>query len=490
MNPASLDLRSIAKSLPTLFVLAVMATGWFVVHRINERGQATHEAEGAGEDPISDTLTLSIGKLEAARFESVPAQSHPIQHVHTVPGRIRYDEAKHIDVKAPMDGILTEVFVTPGQQVETGHLLAVLRSPEIGQARAEILKRQQQCEIARLLLQRETTLAKNVELLMSMLEEGKSMESIEASFKDRDLGNYRQEILSTYSKMRLSSELLARIEPLANSGSVAGRVFRERESERQVFETAFRTARDQAMFSANQSKLKAEAELAEADRQCNLAWQAVESLVGYKEDRQTADLSTEDALSRLEVRAPMTGSVESRNFANNERVARGNSLMVLANTDSLYVSASIREGDWSAVALQPGTILSVAVPALQDRVFPASIRYVGREVQADTNSIPLVAVIQNDERLLRPGMFVRVTVPIGPPRQALAIKPESVMQHENKSFVFVDKANGNFQRIDVSIGQASEEWVEVTQGLSPGQLVVTNGAFLLKSELLLRGGVE
>jgi cobalt-zinc-cadmium efflux system membrane fusion protein len=166
---------------------------------------------------------------------------------------------------------------------------------------------------------------------------------------------------------------------------------------------------------------------------------------------------------------------------------RGDSLIVLANTDSLYVAASIRENDWSAVSLKPGTKLSVAVPALNDRIFEASVRYVGREVQSETNSIPVVATISNEEGLLRPGMFVRVTIPIGAPRQALSVKSESVIQHDNQQFVFVDLTGGRFKRVDVSTGQASEEWIEVTKGLSVGQPVVTHGAFLLKSELLLKG---
>jgi membrane fusion protein, heavy metal efflux system len=484
-------IASLAKAAPTLFVLAVMACGWLIVHRINEGTNDSHDVSTDADGPMdSDTLTLPSGKLEAARFETVPVQTQPLQHVHTVPGRIRYDESKHMEVKAPMDGILSELLVLPGQLVESGQLLAVLRSPEIGLARAEILKRQQQREIATQVLQRETALSKNLEMLTAMLDEGKSIEAIEAAFNDRALGSYRQEILSAYSKMRLASELLAKIQPLANLGSVAGRVLRERESDRQVSETTFRTARDQAIFTAGQSKLKAEGELADFDRQLNLAWQSVESLVGYEEDREHVNLSSQDALSRLEIRAPMAGTVESRGFAINERVTRGSSLIVLADTNSLYVAASIRDSDWSAVALQPGTLLSVVVPALKDQVFEASIRYVGREVQSDTNSIPLVAVIQNSKGILRPGMFVRVAVPIGPPRQALSVKPESVVQHENQQFVFIEVPGGSFKRVGVSTGQLSEEWVEVTQGLSQGQLVVTNGAFLLKSELLLKGESE
>ena len=252
-------LASFANASPTLFALSVMACGWLIVHRINAGTKDAHDVSTDADNTANfETLTLPSGKLEAARLETVPVQTQPLQHVHTVPGRIRYDESKHMDVKAPMDGILSELLVVPGQLVDSGQLLAVLRSAEIGLARAEILKRQQQREIATQVLQRETALSKNLEQLNSMLDEGKSIEAIEAALSDQALGSYRQEILSAYSKMRLASELLAKIQPLANLGSVAGRVLRERESDRQVSETTYRTARDQAVFTAGQSKLKAE----------------------------------------------------------------------------------------------------------------------------------------------------------------------------------------------------------------------------------------
>lgn len=501
LKPESGLLATIAKAGPTLFVLAVMGGGWLAVHQIDTGGQSEDEEVAVEEVAISDSLTLPEGKVKAAKFETVPAQMQAVEHVHTIPGRIRYDETKHVDVKAPMDGILAEVLVTPGEHVQSGQLLAVLRSPEIGQARAEVLKRQTEREIAQQMLKREMTLAKNLEQMSSMLDQRQSVDAIDGAFRNRALGSYRQDILSAYAKMQLASELLSKIEPLANSGSVSGRTVRERQAERQMAETEFRTARDQATFAANRAKLNAEAKVAESERQLNLARQSVESLLGYAEnsvaersavgkpgsDRGAIGHTNEEALSRLEIRAPFAGSVESRGFANNERVTRGESLIVLANTESLYVAASIRESDWSAVSLEQGTPVSVLVPALDNRVFEARIRYFGREVQADTNSVPLVATIENTEGLLRPGMFVRVTIPIGKAREALSVKPESVVQHENQSFVFVDESGGTFKRVDVSTGQASDEWVEVTKGLHPGQLVVTHGAFLLKSELLLQG---
>ena len=108
-----------------------------------------------------------------------------------------------------MDGILAEVLVSTGQHVESGQLLAVLRSPEIGQARAEILKRQKEREIAQQVLQREMTLAKNLQEMSAMLDQGQSVDTIENAFRDRAMGSYRQDILSAYAQVQLSAELLA-----------------------------------------------------------------------------------------------------------------------------------------------------------------------------------------------------------------------------------------------------------------------------------------
>ncbi len=483
-------IQRILSGLPTILVLSTMVAGWMLMHHVNSQSATTAEIAEIAESEApaaSDTLKMTEGKLKAGSFESLPAQPKDIQQVRTVPGRLRYDQTKLVNVKAPMDGILSELLVVPGDHVARGDLMGIVNSPEIGQARANILKCQKELGLAQQILQREQLLEKNLKQLLVMLDQGQTSNQIASAISDLALGAYRQDILSAYSKMRLAEELIAKVQPLVDEGAIAGRIVREREAERQLAETSFRTARDQADFAVEQSKLKAEADVSEAERQLNLAWQSLETLLGYKENKDTVNLSNEESLSRLEVRAPFEGSVESRGFANNERVMRGDSIVTLANTDSLSVEANIRESEWSAVGIDAGTQISVMVPALGDREFSATVRYFGREVQADTNSIPLVARIDNSEGLLRPGMFVRVAIPIGEPRQALSIKPESILQHENQEFVFVDLSGGEFKKVNVTTGQASDDWVEVTKGLSPGQLVVTHGTFLLKSELLLQG---
>ena len=475
--------------MPTVFVIGLMALAWWTVHTLGKPGTVEDDG-GPAEFSQPGTIVLPAGKLASGNFESAEATTHRVQHMHTVPGRIRYDDTKHIAVKAPLSGMIMEMKVTPGQTVEKSQLLAIVRSPEIGQARGEVLMRRKERGIAQQNLEREVLISQNLEKLTAMLYQETPIAKIEDDFADRPLGPYRQSILEAYAKMKLAGELLASVQPLASSGAISLRAVKERQGERQVAETSFRAARDTAEFGSRMAKLKAEADLAEADRQVELAWQGIESLLGYAIEKDDAATEDNAALSSLDVRAPFAGTIESRHFATGERVAQGEPMLTIANTDTLYVAASIRENDWPAVTLPPGTVVTVTIPALENQTMDATIKYIGREVLVDTNAVPLVATIANDNRLLRPGMFVRVALPIGEARETLAIKPEAVVQHENHQFVFVDLSGGKFKRVDVSTGEATKDWIEVTGGLSSGQRVVTHGAFLLKSELLLQGEVE
>ena len=479
----------VVKCIPTLLVIGILGLGWFAVHEINsESSPKETEISCAASNIDSGIVRLPVGKLETGQFHCVPVEEQLIQHRHDVPGRIQYDESRHIAVKAAMDGVLSELLVKPGDRIENRQLLAVIKSPEIGQARSEVLRRQQQLQIVQQKLTRERELSKNLYDFFDQLDQGKTGSEIDELFVNRSLGNFRQELLSAYSQLSLARSLIEKGKGLGDTGAISGRIVRERESELAMATAAFRTIRDQSAFASKQAKLQAEADVADAQRQSDIAQQTLESLLGYPDNANMVEST--DALSRLEIHAPFAGTVESRLSSQGERISKNDSLIVLADTGSLYVAADIREADWTAVAVTPGTQLTVTVPALENRELCASVHYIGREVMADTNAIPIIALIDNAAEWLRPGMFVRVSIPVGKPSKSLAVKPSSIVQHDERQFVFVKIGEGTFKRVDIVTGLTSNEWIEVTEGLSLGELVVDQGAFLLKSELLLEGESE
>src|SRR6185436_6662462 len=133
----------------------------------------------------------------------------------------------------------------------------------------------------------------------------------------------------------------------------------------------------------------------------------------------------------------------------------------------------------------PHSPITVRVPALNNQELSARVRFVGAQVAENTRSVPLVADLPNTAGHLKPGMFVWVDVALGPPREALVVPARSIMWHENQPFVFIPSGDGVFRRVDVRVGIASGDRVEITAGLKVGDTIVDRGAFFLKSELLL-----
>ena len=94
---------------------------------------------------------------------------------------------------------------------------------------------------------------------------------------------------------------------------------------------------------------------------------------------------------------------------------------------------------------------------------------------------------QNAEGLFRPGQFVTATLVGDPARttaEVLAVPRKAVQTLEGKPLVFVAEPDGTFRKRSVELGMSGGGQVEIRSGLAPGERVATDGAFLLKSELL------
>lgn len=483
-------LSTIVKIVPSVLVIGALGAAWLAVHHMNttdeEHGEATDDH--ATEEVVADVLTLPPGKVSSAQLVIAPVSTEMIQHSHIVPGRIIYDPTKHIEVRSPIDGVLRSVEVNPGDQVTKGQLLATVTSPEIGKARAELLRCEAEGKLVAAQTERTKQIADNLQHYANLLAEDAEPEKIEAELKDRSLGNFGKTLQPAHSKLKLSRDLLSNIQPLSETGAISGKTFRERESQFEVARAEFQATLDQAIFDAQQSQRQADADLADAQRQVEIARDQLRSLLG--DDQAAALEKSGENISELRVIATMDGTIEARHFAANERVYRADSLFTLADTSSLYVDANIRENDWPAVRIKPGTEVRITLPALVGQTFHAHVKYVGREVAPETNSVPVVASLSNPEGLLRPGMFARVTLPISDPKRSLAVSAESIVHHDDREFVFVQIGEYEFQCVEVETGLHSEEWVEIRGGLEGNEKVVQKGAFLLKSEWLLEGEAE
>lgn len=483
-------------------VVAVAGGGWYlwsirppaavVVATESSDESATQSAATAAEAQELREVQLTPEKVAAAGFAMATAVTQPLQHEHLVPGRVQYDDRRHIVVHSATPGIVVRLLVRPGQQVQHGEVLLEVNSPEVGDARADVLQRTSELQVAAESSKWARETCEGLAALSQAIRERASIDGIRRQFRSVVLGKSREVLLSTYSELLLAELQLQTAEENAKAGVIPGRLVIEKRQACDQLEETLTSQMEERAFEARQLQLQTESRQQDAERRLRIARQHVRTLLGTADEQTPMNEGNdaESALSIIQLRAPFAGTVEQLSVSSTERVESGAPLLTLADTSTLWVAADLRQREWRALQLQPGDKVRV-IPSLEGmEPREAVIHFAGREVDPATNAVPLVSVIENADGRLRPGMFVRVAIPVAEPRTTLTVPESSLMEHDRRPFVFVPKGADSYERVDVQPGLRTDGLVEIVQGLREGDRVVAEGAFFLKSELLLQGETE
>lgn len=429
-----------------------------------------------------DVVTLSSAKLDAADLTIDVAERRSLQATRTVAGLLNYDPSRQLAVTTPVSGIVKQVLVDPGQAIEGGAPLAILTSSEIGVARDEIIKREADLDIARREESRAEAIAKNVEELVNLLDRRRPMAEIEKAMSNKVIGDHREKLLGSYSRLIVTEAAAVNTASL-QEGVLSARSLQERKSAHETAAALFQTAAETARFDAAQQQRKAAAAADQADRLLHVSRDRLTAFLGEAGAAKERDSS--QGLNDFVLPAPRSGRIDQRHVATGQRFEAGQPLFTLADTSVLWLSAEIHERDWSQLTVQVGEAITARVPALGEKSIVGKLRFVGAQVQADTRAVPLVAEVENPAGRLKPGMFAWIDVPISKTHEALAVPASAIVRQERETFVFVPQGEHEFRRMDVKLGVETRDYVEIQRGLKAGDRVVSQGAFYLKSELLL-----
>ncbi len=189
----------------------------------------------------------------------------------------------------------------------------------------------------------------------------------------------------------------------------------------------------------------------------------------------------------MPVRAPFAGMVLERSLNLGALVSPGQQNLLLADTSHLWVMTNVYERELAAILNQRarGKVpAEVIVPAFANRIFPGHVEAVGGTLDEATRTAKARVVVANPDGVLRPGMFAQVRLLLDTGQTALAVPAEAVLEDEDRPFVFIRRDSDYFVRRPVSTGRSSGGWVEISRGLNGGEIVVTRGAFLFKSDIL------
>src|SRR5258708_8697294 len=104
---------------------------------------------------------------------------------------------------------------------------------------------------------------------------------------------------------------------------------------------------------------------------------------------------------------------------------------------------------------------------------------VDNTVDVSTGMVRLKATYQNDDRRLYPGQFVNVVLTLGTENQAIVVPSQAVQAGQDKSIVYVVKADSTLEVRTVKTGSTIDNMTVINDGLKPGEQVVTDGQLRL-----------
>jgi membrane fusion protein, heavy metal efflux system len=205
-------------------------------------------------------------------------------------------------------------------------------------------------------------------------------------------------------------------------------------------------------------------------------------------DKQVESLSSaEQVKSLITVESPAAGLVVTRSVNGGEVVMAGKELVRVTDLSTVWVIGQIYERDFSVVKV--GTPAVITTQAYPGRTFKARVAYIDPRIDPQTRTAQVRMEIANPGEMLRLGMFVDVSFGEAAPSTvegpALAVPASAIQAIGSRQVVYVvGNEPGVFFQRDVNVKSGEGGKALVYGGLSPGERVVTQGSFFLRSESL------
>lgn len=195
-----------------------------------------------------------------------------------------------------------------------------------------------------------------------------------------------------------------------------------------------------------------------------------------------APVATQDGLFAL--RTSVAGVVTERQLNPGQEVRPDlpAPLYVISDLDRVWVIVDAPEG--VAAKLHQGMRIIVASDAYPQEQFAGTIDKVAPVLDPTTRRVQVRCSVRNADHKLRPEMYARVSVlPDTDQRAVLALPNSSLYAEGLATFVFVETSSGTFIKRRVSVVRTAGERTYIADGVRAGERVVTEGAFLLGTEV-------
>jgi cobalt-zinc-cadmium efflux system membrane fusion protein len=182
------------------------------------------------------------------------------------------------------------------------------------------------------------------------------------------------------------------------------------------------------------------------------------------------------------VAAPIGGTITQRQiglgqYINSTAGGASSPVYTIGNLSTVWLIANVREAD--APLMQVGLPVEVRVLAFPGRIFQAKISWVAPSIDPNTHRLSVRADVENPDGELKPGMFANFSIITGKAATNPAVPQHAIVYEGDTARVWVADEDGTIAARSVHVGQIADGMVEILEGLTAGEKVVTSGALFI-----------
>ncbi|MBY0368032.1 MAG: efflux RND transporter periplasmic adaptor subunit [Burkholderiales bacterium] len=267
-----------------------------------------------------------------------------------------------------------------------------------------------------------------------------------------DLAQAASTLIAAAGNLQASTKTLERAEGLAAGQSIPQRELQQNIADQQAAEGAYRAARKTlGLFGLNSADID--------------------------EMEKTRRVETE-----MEVRSPLAGRVVARAAAEGLLVQPGAGAppFLVADMRKLWMVASVPESELGGYRV--GQKVSMSVSAYPARRFTGTLSYIGDVSDPASHRISLRAEVADPNHLLRPQMLAQFSIEIQAATEAPAVPETALARESDGSFsAWVARDAQSFTRRKVVTGLTQDGWVQIVDGLKPGERIARERALFLSN---------
>jgi Cu(I)/Ag(I) efflux system membrane fusion protein/cobalt-zinc-cadmium efflux system membrane fusion protein len=187
--------------------------------------------------------------------------------------------------------------------------------------------------------------------------------------------------------------------------------------------------------------------------------------------------------------SPIDGHVTQKNVYAGSAVKAGDLVLRLSDFSSMWLDAQVFERQLPLVKV--GQKVKATVESQPGRVYEGEVTFLHPHIDPTTRTALVRITLANKDHSLRQGMYATVEVLVAPAAPGPLVPREAVLDTGTRRVAFISLGHGRFEPRNLKLGLTGDEGlVQVLDGLSAGDQVVTSGQFLIDSESRLKEAVQ